>query len=382
MRHPAANPVEQPHLAAVKEEPSLSVSKITALRLTALVFGLFTGLVCVEIAARTTDLESRWMEDLVFYQSADVGMHKASLTPDLLYELKPKVDVAQDPHSLPGNSEDVAWWSNPRVVKTNQLGHRGPERDWERKPGTFRVACLGGSNTFGAAVSNGETWPDALERALSAKTGRTVEVWNLGVSGYVTEQKVALAGSYAEAAPDLYLFQLSNRGPRPLLLDEGLNLTESLQGDPAIYREVLVGAPRADGLLGAAWWSLASWRLLVVGLNRWARGEDSAHRDRVRNLLDARSDRSAQRSFSEFLRETETPVLVIHPPVERGEHWADEVDVPQLDLLAAPNIPATPDANNLHPGASVYSWYGDQIADHLIASGCLEGPCQWTGTSP
>ena len=42
----------------------MSVSKTTALRLTALVFGLFTGLICVEIAARSTDLEGRWMEDL------------------------------------------------------------------------------------------------------------------------------------------------------------------------------------------------------------------------------------------------------------------------------------------------------------------------------
>lgn len=75
-----------------------------------------------------------------------------------------------------------------KVVEINSLGMRGPEVSRTKPPGTFRVAAIGDSLTFGYAVLGEEAWPAALERALNedpSKLGaQKVEVLNLGVSGY------------------------------------------------------------------------------------------------------------------------------------------------------------------------------------------------------
>jgi lysophospholipase L1-like esterase len=48
------------------------------------------------------------------------------------------------------------------------------------------VACLGGSSTFGVAVSDGDTWPAALQAAL----GTPARVVNMGCPGYTTAENV------------------------------------------------------------------------------------------------------------------------------------------------------------------------------------------------
>lgn len=48
------------------------------------------------------------------------------------------------------------------VMQTNGQRFRGPEVDLDKPPGILRVVCLGDSHTFGAGVSEGDTWPARL----------------------------------------------------------------------------------------------------------------------------------------------------------------------------------------------------------------------------
>lgn len=97
-----------------------------------------------------------------------------------------------------------------RVVRevsahVNAQGFRGREVEREKPADTFRIVCLGDSQTFGNGVGDEETWPHALETALrEAHPGRAIEVMNCGVGGYETEQEVAyLELRLLDYAPDL-----------------------------------------------------------------------------------------------------------------------------------------------------------------------------------
>jgi len=72
------------------------------------------------------------------------------------------------------------------VMQTNGQRFRGPDVDLDKPPGILRVVCLGDSHTFGAGVSEGDTWP----ARLGELSGPGVEVMNCGVNGYDTLQEV------------------------------------------------------------------------------------------------------------------------------------------------------------------------------------------------
>lgn len=61
------------------------------------------------------------------------------------------------------------------------------------------VVCLGGSSTYGVGVSDGATWPAALQRAL----GDAARVTNMGVPGYTTVEAVIQASLSAPESPRL-----------------------------------------------------------------------------------------------------------------------------------------------------------------------------------
>ncbi len=71
-------------------------------------------------------------------------------------------------------------------IAINGAGFRGPEISVPKPPGTFRVACLGGSTTFGLYCSSNETtWPGRLQHLLrETYPDRNIEVVNAGVPGY------------------------------------------------------------------------------------------------------------------------------------------------------------------------------------------------------
>jgi len=87
----------------------------------------------------------------------------------------------------------------------NELGLRGPEVTPAKPAGTFRVACLGDSCTFGWLVQEDETYPQQLERSLRERhPGRSFEVLNFGSPGYTAHQgAVLMNGEVPSFAPDV-----------------------------------------------------------------------------------------------------------------------------------------------------------------------------------
>jgi lysophospholipase L1-like esterase len=101
--------------------------------------------------------------------------------------------MAYVPHPFLGYTTRPDHVSAPHLAysaSTNSLGFRGAEIAHEKPPGTYRIACLGGSTTWGTGASSDETtWPAVLEQQLNAALGPDgpydhIEVINAGVSGY------------------------------------------------------------------------------------------------------------------------------------------------------------------------------------------------------
>jgi lysophospholipase L1-like esterase len=96
---------------------------------------------------------------------------------------------------------------------TNRWGYRGKEFTVEKSPDTFRMVALGESTTLCMEVSDEDTWPAQLERALQQDRGflrrrniRRVEMINAAVSGGRTrEGMMRLEEEVRRLTPDLLL---------------------------------------------------------------------------------------------------------------------------------------------------------------------------------
>jgi lysophospholipase L1-like esterase len=88
-------------------------------------------------------------------------------------------------------------------ISHNSRGTRGPEFDVRKKPGVRRIVTIGASTTYSTGVSDGETWPELLGKAL----GSRYEVINLGVPGYSTvEGLIQTALEISDLAPDIAIY--------------------------------------------------------------------------------------------------------------------------------------------------------------------------------
>jgi len=78
-----------------------------------------------------------------------------------------------------------------RELAINSSGFRGKEVPLEKSKGILRIACLGGSTTFGfAADDGGSTYPSILQNLLIEKYGKNIEVINAGVPGWMTTESL------------------------------------------------------------------------------------------------------------------------------------------------------------------------------------------------
>ncbi len=302
--------------------------------------------------------------DLLFYQAADLSVHRESDDPKRLIELTPG---AKDVYERPGQPR--------RVVSINALGVRGPERDEVKPAGVFRVLILGSSTTFGASVSDDETLSAQMERRLNAAGAGRYEVWNAGVNSYGPAQMAALGDHLISrgASPDLIVFQLFLTGPRAFLKDRPR--IEPFKKDATLAAEYFVMPPHfGERPLG---FFAARSRLALLLL---------AHGNRMMSA-EARQERLVvvqrehhRRALADFVAK-HGPVVPIRAFVMPCADRAEVADL--LDLAASagfdpwcvpPEIDA-PEYLEAHPPPHVYDSYARALIDRWCAEGLLQNAC-------
>lgn len=304
-----------------------------------------------EVWLARSRLDMRLLAPLLYYQGADLAVHRASPDPELRYVLRPGA-VFQPP-------------GRPRVT-INALGFRDKPRSRRKPQGVFRIVCLGASNAYGPRVADAQTYPAELEALLNAGRPGRYEVWNAGVSAYVMSQNVRQAQRLLERdSPDLLVFSLTNLGRRAFLL--GQPIARFFDADPSLYRENL----RFCWPAGFDW--LGRWRLLrtaVIALNRLWPPPLTTGFPWVWKGVDPGA--APLRAFYLAHRARVRMVLMIYPGGRLPPEYA-AVGMPVIELGRFLPARHAPDYDLLHPPAFVYRWYARELAKGLRRLGLL-GP--------
>jgi hypothetical protein len=349
----------------------MSAAGVWGGRLSRLGLGMAAALLVAEAAARVLPLRGRWLPDLCYWQGADAELHRWSADPLLLYELRPGAS-----RSYPGVE---TWGDNPRVIRINSLGFRDPERSAAKPPHTFRIVALGGSNTYGAAVSDGRTWPAFLEAELRARTGRSIEVWNAGVSAYSSAQAIHNARRILSSFdPDLLLFQLHNVGGRNIPRTADADVSDLFRRDPSLWDEHLLWVPARGTLPRTIFERSALWQAGAMATNRGYRSFLPGGQRLW--AIDGIQEERAARAYETLVVELgdRVPAVLFIPPSGPGAGWINgrhyrAVDLyPKNEAERRARLPDRIDIAEIHPGAEVYRWYAARLADALLAGRCVE----------
>ncbi len=156
--------------------PTAPRKRSLASRLSFLIGGVLAGLLLAEGAVRIVDLVTG---------SSHALQLEAHFDKEVLFQPHPYVGWILTPgfESGPDSFEQYS---------VNSLGFRGRDFRPAKPARTFRVACLGGSTTYGGGASDdAHTWPALLEKLLNAllpegSPYNRVEVINAGVPGYTS----------------------------------------------------------------------------------------------------------------------------------------------------------------------------------------------------
>jgi hypothetical protein len=316
----------------------------------ALLFGLLVGLASAEVVVRVTNVDWRLINRMVYYQAADRPNQRPDPDPRVLYRLVPGIYDYDD-----------------YVVQVNSLGARGPERRAEKPPGVFRVVCLGGSNVYGLGLSNEQTWPAQLEQELNLRGDRRYEVWNYGMPAHVALQMAAIGReALARLQPDLFIFALSNSGPRPF--QYGHPIRGYFARDPGLWRGLFAddclpgGAVAPYAVRLTAIRHLRSLRYLAAYRNTGVVGCDWISNQEH----DHWNTEAAREFFVESQRQRVGVCAFLYPgheirPADYHRYFID-TNVPVFFLDAADKAP---EFRDIHPPAYVMEWYAYEIARWL-----------------
>lgn len=254
----------------------------------------------------------------------------------------------------PGASVEYTGWLlriPPVRLEVNALGYRGPERPPLKPAGTFRIAAVGDSYTYGLGVVADQTMPARLEDELNDGTSRRVEVLNFGIPGAQLDDTIAQVRSFsARWQPDLVLATL---------------YADDLNGDLCRWARF----PRL--LIGLLSWGSYLFRAAHIGFNfarEWVlslRGADPARAARLREGLRTLDDASRQAG-------ARLAVVMLADPVSISRD-ADEVALMEQLGIAWLDARAWrygdgPERLTLIPGELHFDAAGNRFAAQRIAA--------------
>ena len=357
-------------------------------------FGLLAALLLLDIALRLTGFELRYLAHTLYYSNYDAPAYRHSANAELLFEPRPG-RFGPFPGGLRHPKETKL---GGRVITNNTHGFRSPEWAKEKPKGVFRIFVFGGSNTYGASVSDEDTYPARLQRLLDRERPGAFEVWNGGITAGVLSQSVAYARYAMENfEPDLVLIQdFYNAGRRPFLhsgthvpAPGEVPLEDFFLANPELFAEnIPLLAPWAGFL--RPWHSewvmrLPVYRFLMILLNsryvslkfpnQVSEGRSCIGDTQLCGLLAREFSEYGQhvsdRELARFRKDYPSLPLLLFDPVKGnfcgpGPHSSR--GMPAFSLCAAMK---PEEYRAIHPPSYVYEFYAEEILRHLKKEGFL-----------
>ena len=169
----------------------------------------------------------QFLRKILWYQHADLEVYRVSKDKERLYELVPGASVKY-PNPSGIHPKETKKYTQ-RLVTVNDLGFRDKKRQKVKKEKTFRIVVFGASNTYGASVSDEDTYPALMQKIFDEISPERVEVWNAGINAYMVSQEIAYAEYVVKNFnPDLLIFQDYMMGRRPFHYNTTLEELKSL----------------------------------------------------------------------------------------------------------------------------------------------------------
>ena len=152
---------------------------------------------------------------------------------NLIFRMRANVNLVYPrTASFPGKA--TTW-----TVHTSDRGFRSPHFADAKRPGVFRIVCLGDSSTFGMNVDDADPYPQVLQRLLDQRAPGRFEVLNLGVPGYSSRQGLELLRQQAlKYQPDLVIFAFGTNDRfwrRTISDDQFIRFNQSTTGGILLY---------------------------------------------------------------------------------------------------------------------------------------------------
>ncbi len=313
------------------------------------------------VAHKALDVEM--IAKVLYYQNADVPVHRVSDDPVLHYEL------------VEGGRYEALGREGKYRSSVGVGGARGNTHPLDKADGVFRIAFFGGSTVYGHHVDDDETLPARLEAHL----GEGFEVWNYGTSAYVQSQMMRKARLVLQEVPevDLLVLMITNSGRRAFLHTEDpavqARYVEMLDEDPYAWLENFP-RPWIDGLTpeqatrlhytllkhSAIWryvqaYELGQRRAHVT--NKYAKALATVEREALHIEAAAAG---VELVYAGYPGSAENPT---RPP--------PGVEADQAVDLWLPGQPAT--FYEIHPPASVLDGHAARLAELLREAGWLPG---------
>lgn len=301
-----------------------------------------------ELWVRSSGQAKEAVRAALYYQSVELELHRGSEDPSLHYTLRP------------GARSGGSGPYGPYTVSVGPEGDRGPT-----PPGEKELMVFGASTVFGAGVSDDETLPAALGRALSEATGQRVRARNFGVSAYVLPQMAAAARQALRLTPppDHVLIVHTNPGRRPFLLGAEPDPLEIFEEAPEHWAENFPPPPGVPEELHT--WLLqrsAIYQLQRAHAVEEAEG-DAPDGDILRRI--AEQEIRALEAEAEALGVPLTWVIYPDGPMPRAT--PDVLQNRAPILLHEPDQPRA--FYDLHPPPEILEQHARTLAAHLLEQG-------------
>jgi len=324
-----------------KNHPTPTVGRKVIFRLLAIALVFCAGLIVAETIIRLFAFDWQLMRKLLYYQEMDAELFRPVDDPLVLFE--------PDPGTRTGDGR----------ASINQLGYRGAEIPLQKPPETTRIVCLGGSNVYGAGLTDDETWPARLEQALNRSGAGSYKVLNGGVPSYVGVQMAHAARIALDRhEPDLIIMALSNFGSPAFLLEQ--EIAPLFRSHPEMWSLLFYADWRGSF---AEYPKLKRALLSHVCLYRYAYGAAMARQGANWALNPQFMEiniTAVREAVTEIQEKKVKSCFFLYPGLSRDdvEDYLAGMDAPVVDL---PGDGLPTEYRDIHPPAHVMEWYAEQI---------------------
>jgi lysophospholipase L1-like esterase len=113
-------------------------------------------------------------------------------------------------HDVSSTGDNLSYFSTKwqQTVHYNRWGFRERDFDPKKPSGTYRIAVIGDSLTYGQGIREQERFSNLLEERLNSHSGRKYQVLNFGLPGAETTDELGfLTRSVLSNKPDFILLQ-------------------------------------------------------------------------------------------------------------------------------------------------------------------------------